>query len=74
MKLGTYLEQRKMLPTQFAAQLAVPASTITRLINGDRLPGIELAATIKKATGGKVSFEDFLPKNAEPKNGARRAG
>lgn len=61
MTLEQYLADRNMRPAAFAAQLGVPASTITRLLKGERSPRLDLIARIKAQTGGKVSADDFLP-------------
>jgi transcriptional regulator with XRE-family HTH domain len=59
MTLATYLEQHGIRPAQFAAKLGVPASTITRILSGARVPRIDTARKIAMATGGKVKVEDF---------------
>lgn len=61
MTLHEYLAIRDLKPSAFAAELGVPASTITRLINGERSPRLELIGRIQAATGGKVTANDFLP-------------
>lgn len=61
MKLETYLREKDEKPAAFAARINVAPSTITRILRGERSPGIVLAAKIKTATKGKVRIEDFLP-------------
>jgi transcriptional regulator with XRE-family HTH domain len=60
MKLSTYLAENKLSPAQFAAKLNKPASTISRLIKGEREPGIVLLREISEATNGAVTPNDFL--------------
>jgi plasmid maintenance system antidote protein VapI len=61
MKLEQYLTEKNIKPAAFAASIDVAPSTITRIIRGERSPGLALAAKIKAATKGKVRVEDFLP-------------
>ena len=61
MKLNRYLETHRITPAEFARRLDMPASTITRLLSGERSPGLALLQTIHVATGGSVSPNDFLP-------------
>lgn len=61
MKLTDYISSKKMTASQFAGEVGVPASTITRLLRGERRPGINLISRIVQATEGRVTAEDFLP-------------
>lgn len=61
MKLAAYLESTAEKPSAFAARIGKAPSTILRLVNGERLPGLELAIQIRDATDGKVQPDDFLP-------------
>lgn len=61
MNLATYLESQKIKPAQFAALIGVPASTISRILRGDREPRLSTAQKISQATGGKVSLSDLVP-------------
>lgn len=72
MSLASYLESAGIKPAQFAAQIGVPASTITRILNGKRVPRIDTARKIALATGGKVKVEDFGAK--PPSDEMRRVG
>ncbi|CAN0653136.1 Helix-turn-helix transcriptional regulator [Nitratireductor aquimarinus] len=63
MKLETYLSERDMKPSAFAAEIGVAPSTITRILRGERSPGLDLVMRILRATDGKVSVEDWY--NAE---------
>lgn len=60
MKLEQYLTDNQIKPVAFATSIGVSPSTITRIIRGERSPGIELIAKIMDETGGKVAFEDWL--------------
>lgn len=59
MRLDEYLIKRDVTPTAFAAEIGVAASTITRIIRGERSPRFDLVMKIKKATGGLVTDEDW---------------
>lgn len=65
MKLAVYLKTHEIQPSAFAAAIGTPASTVTRLLRGERSPGIELMAKIKAATGGEVTPNDFLPSESQ---------
>lgn len=60
MKLAQYLSEKKATASQFARELGVPVSTVTRLLRAERRPGIELVARIAAATNGAVTAEDFF--------------
>lgn len=61
MKLKDYLEAYKIRPSSFAADMGVPASTIIRLLNGERPnTSLYLLAKIAEATNGWVTPNDFL--------------
>lgn len=61
MTLQEYLTDRDIKPSVFAAEIGVPASTITRVLNGERSPGLDLLRTIRDKTNGAVTPNDFLP-------------
>lgn len=65
MNLAQYLAETNKRPSSFAAECGVPASTITRLIRGERSPGLALMSTIKAKTDGKVTPDDFMPTTPE---------
>jgi len=67
MTLAGFLEKQGIKPSVFADSLGVAPSTILRIINRERLPGLELALQIREATGGLVQPDDFLtePEPAE---------
>lgn len=60
MKLETYLTENKIKPSAFAAEIGVSPSTITRILNGERSPGLPLVMLIKERTSGAVTPEDFF--------------
>lgn len=66
MTLEQYLSERNIKPSAFAAEIGVAASTITRIMNGERSPGLELLALIRDKTGGAVTPNDFLPPLTPP--------
>lgn len=71
MKLERYLAERKLTPSAFAVSIASPPSTITRLLRGERVPGLELLQRIYTATDGAVTANDFLViRQATPKDAA----
>jgi len=59
MTLSEYLTSNSKKPSHFADEVGVPASTITRILNGDRRPGLPLLLKILKATNGIVTPNDF---------------
>jgi len=61
MKLADYISETQTTASRFAGEIGVPVSTITRLLRGERSPGIALVARITAATGGAVTAEDFFP-------------
>jgi transcriptional regulator with XRE-family HTH domain len=62
MNLSTYLKRKRINARKLADLVGVPASTITRIIRGERSPTLAIMIRISEATGGSVSkVEDFLP-------------
>lgn len=59
MTLADYIASEQTTASRFAGELGVPVSTITRLLKGERRPGIDLVARIKVATLGKVTADDW---------------
>jgi len=59
MKLSAYLSDRKIRPSEFARQIEVPPSTISRLLNGKRKASLKLALLIESHTGRVVTAEDL---------------
>lgn len=65
MKLAEYLQQEKLSPAQFAANLGKHASTISRVLKEQRTPTLDLMDAIAKETKGKVTPNDFLAEQRE---------
>lgn len=70
MKLADWLHARSMAPEQLRRMLGVKQrSTVTRYLNGERLPSPKLIQKIYEISGGEVMLADFLdtspPKCAE---------
>lgn len=59
MKLSDYLGTKGILPSHFAKALGVKASTVHRLLTGERAPSLEMVERIERVTGGKVRFHDW---------------
>ena len=60
MKLEAFLSSRGLRPYAFAIMAGVPPSTISRILRGERQPGIGVIAKIVAASGGEISADDFL--------------
>ena len=60
MKLSDYISEKQTTASRFAGEVGVPVSTITRLLRGERRPGIDLVARITSVTDGAVTAEDFF--------------
>ena len=60
MKLAEYLKTQGESLTAFAHLMGVEPPTVHRWANGFRVPSIRMAHEIKRATGGAVSYEDWL--------------
>jgi predicted transcriptional regulator len=60
MTLAEYLVSKGINPTQFAAEVGVPASTITRILNGKRMPRLDTIQKIVAETDGDVTINDFV--------------
>jgi plasmid maintenance system antidote protein VapI len=65
MTLDQYLKDTGTKPVAFAASIGVAPSTITRILRGERSPGIDIIAKIKAATNDKVGFEDWLTQTGD---------
>jgi predicted transcriptional regulator len=71
MKLADYLEQEDLRPSVFAERIKVPASTITRILSGERIPRLRTIAKITKGSKGAVTYADFL-EDLEPEPKPRK--
>ena len=70
MTLQDFLARSDTRPATFADRLGVPASTVTRWLNGERKPSLCLLVRIREATGGAVTADDFLPRDPSSHGGA----
>lgn len=60
MKLIDYLHRERLTATAFAERIAVPPSTITRLLAGERSPRLDLLKKVMIGTDGEVTPNDFV--------------
>ncbi len=65
MKLEQYLKENDLKPSTFAARVGVSASTITRLLKGERGIGFKVLKAISEGTEGAVTAEDFFQSEGE---------
>ena len=63
MKLAQYLKDEKISANQFAGRLGVPASTVTRWINNERMPTARHIEAVQRETRDSVRFEDWMRPN-----------
>jgi len=59
MTLSEYLQLKELTHDQFAELSGVPRPTITRLVKSGARPDWKNMERIRKATGGKVSPNDW---------------
>lgn len=59
MKLSDYLHRERLTATAFAGRIAVPTSTITRLLARQRSPRLDLLEKVWTGTNGEVTPNDF---------------
>jgi transcriptional regulator with XRE-family HTH domain len=70
MKLAEYLRREEMTGEQLAVMAGMPSSTISRILNGRRRPGLDVMQRIARATGYRVSaLEDFVPEEPSSDGG-----
>lgn len=80
MDLAAYLDHVNLSASAFAAKVGVPASTITRILSGQRLPRMDTVRRIVAATDGRVSVDSFMkppppaPPEAVPASSSLAAG
>lgn len=60
MKLASFLEKSHIGRREFAVALGVSDVTVTRYINGSRIPRPRHMKRIKELSGGVVTADDFL--------------
>jgi DNA-binding transcriptional regulator YdaS (Cro superfamily) len=68
MTLADYLRLHNKTATEFAAELAVDKSTVSRWLSGESRPRWADVPAIVRVTGGAVTANDFMP--AGPADGA----
>lgn len=66
MTLSEYLDAAGLKPAQFAQELGVEPSTITRMLSGARGPSLEMALRIEAATTGQVTPKDWARDGVPP--------
>jgi transcriptional regulator with XRE-family HTH domain len=59
MKLQIYLEEASITQEQFASSLGVTQASVSRWVQGKKLPRPDAMRRISEATSGKVSPDDF---------------
>ena len=60
MRLGTYLERKKITPAEFGRLLGLKSrASVLRYISGERKPADDIMAKIKKVTKGAVTADSF---------------
>lgn len=60
MGLKEYLERRGESIPAFADRIGRSASTLTRLMRGERNPSLDVAEDVQAGTRGKVTREEFM--------------
>jgi transcriptional regulator with XRE-family HTH domain len=58
--LSDYLDERKIAQKDFAAQIGVDKSIVSKICAGKIRPSLDIAFRIKRVTGGAVPFEAFV--------------
>jgi 3,4-dihydroxy 2-butanone 4-phosphate synthase/GTP cyclohydrolase II len=69
MKLADYLRKERLTAAGFAERISAPASTITRILRGQRSPSLEIMERVAGATRGAVTPNDFLVHAPKPPQG-----
>lgn len=70
MKLSAFLAEQKLSSAEFAAQISVNRSSVSRFCRGERKPDLVTLQRIHEATGGKVTAEDFFADQVIPPKAA----
>lgn len=60
MKLQNYLKDTRTTARAFAGQIGRATSTVTRILHGQTMPDPATIRAIMRATGGKVTPNDFF--------------
>lgn len=64
MRLAEWLKQENKTATDLAAEIPVDTSTVTRYVNGQRVPRKEHMRRIRDITNGAVTADDFMSPDA----------
>jgi transcriptional regulator with XRE-family HTH domain len=59
MKLGEYINQKKLSQEAFGNLIEVSQAAVARFVNGQRMPRREIILRIAQITGGLVTANDF---------------
>ena len=70
MTLSEYMKSEGLTAMAFAEMISAPTSTVTRWINGETSPSLDLIIRIDDATEGKVTAEDFVREKRQKKDDA----
>ncbi len=60
-KLASFLSANSIRQAVFAAQIGTSQATVSKLVNGDVRPSLELAVRIERATDGAVPVASWVP-------------
>jgi transcriptional regulator with XRE-family HTH domain len=60
MKLGDWLHANRVTHEAFGEMIGRSHSSVTRYVNGDRMPSRETLSLIATATAGAVTANDFV--------------
>jgi transcriptional regulator with XRE-family HTH domain len=65
MTLQEWLDANGIKVVELSDQLGLDHSTLYRILRGERMPSLEVAAVIEYYTGGQVSADSFLKVSPE---------
>ena len=57
--LAKFLEKQRMKPGTFARTTGLGRTTVWRIVNGERGPGLFMARELERVTLGKVKVSDW---------------
>lgn len=63
--LSDYLRENRIRQCDFAAELGVTQATVSRIVRRVKLPSLELAFAIQRATKGAVPVSSWDPEISE---------
>jgi transcriptional regulator with XRE-family HTH domain len=61
--LGRWMAETGTSQEALAAKLQVSQGYVSRLVHGERLPGLKVALDLEKVTGGAVPAESWFKKS-----------